>query len=244
MLLSYGYYGRMGYGMGMFFDPTMIFVLIGLVLSLMASGMVKSTFAKYSRVRSMSGLTGAQAAERILHRAGIYDVSIARVSGHLTDHYDPRTKTLRLSEATYGAASVAAVGVAAHECGHAIQHQQRYAPLVLRSTLVPAANLGSSLAWPIFLIGLIASLPALTTAGILLFGLAVLFQLVTLPVEINASRRAVGLLESMGVLGHTENKGVKKVLTAAALTYVASLAASILQLVRLLVLAGGRRSND
>ncbi len=244
MLLSYGLYGRYGYGMGMFFDPTMILVLIGLVLSLAASAMVKGTFAKYSRVRSMSGMTGAQAAERILHSAGIYDVSIARVAGNLTDHYDPRSKTLRLSDATYASASVAAVGVAAHECGHAIQHQQHYAPLALRSTLVPAANLGSSLAWPVFVVGLIASLPALTTAGILLFGLAVLFQLVTLPVEINASRRAVGLLESTGVLGHTENSGVKKVLTAAALTYVASLAASVLQLLRLIILSGGRRRND
>lgn len=244
MLLSYGFYGGYGYGMGMFFDPTMIFVIIGLVLSLAASALVKGTFAKYSRVRSMSGMTGAQAAERILHSAGIYDVNITRVAGNLTDHYDPRSKTLRLSDATYASASVAAVGVAAHECGHAIQHQQRYAPLVLRSTLVPAANLGSSLAWPIFVVGLVASLPALTTAGILLFGLAVLFQLVTLPVEINASRRAVRLLESTGVLGQTENNGVKKVLTAAALTYVASLAASILQLLRLLVLAGGRRRND
>jgi len=230
--------------MGMFFDPTMILVLIGLALSLAASAMVKGTFAKYSRVRNMSGMTGAQAAERILHSAGIYDVSIARVAGNLTDHYDPRSKTLRLSDATYASASVAAVGVAAHECGHAIQHQQHYAPLALRSTLVPAANLGSSLAWPVFVVGLIASLPALTTAGIILFGLAVLFQLVTLPVEINASRRAVGLLESTGVLGHTENSGVKKVLTAAALTYVASLAASVLQLLRLIILSGGRRRND
>lgn len=229
---------------GFYFDPTYILVILGAVICLIASARVKSTFRKYDKVRSMSGMTGAQAAERILQSAGIRDVRIEHISGELSDHYDLRNKVLRLSDSTYGSASVAAVGVAAHECGHAIQHQQRYAPLVLRSTLVPAANLGSSLAWPIFLIGLIASLPALTTAGILLFGLAVLFQLVTLPVEINASRRAVGLLESTGVLGHTENKGVKKVLTAAALTYVASLAASILQLVRLLILAGGRRSND
>lgn len=245
MLLSYGYYyGRFGYGMGMFYDPTMILVLIGLALSLLASALVKGTFAKYSKVRSMSGMTGVQAASRILHSAGIYDVNISHIAGNLTDHYDPRTKTLRLSDSTYDSASVAAVGVAAHECGHAIQHQKHYAPLVLRSTLVPAANIGSSLAWPIFLIGMIASLPMLTTAGIILFGLAVAFQLVTLPVELNASRRAVRLLEDTGVLGHTENSGVKKVLTAAALTYVASLAASVLQLLRLLVLAGGRRRND
>ena len=246
MLLSYSVNQlfRFGYGgYGMFYDPTMILVLIGLVLSLVASGLVKSTFAKYEKVRSMPGMTGAQAAERILQNAGIYDVSITRVSGNLTDHYDPRSKTLRLSDCTYGSASVAAVGVAAHECGHAIQHQQRYAPLALRSTLVPAANLGSTLAWPVFIIGLIASIPFLTTAGIILFGLAVLFQLVTLPVEINASNRAVKLLESTGVLGATENEGVKKVLRAAALTYVASLAASILQLLRLLILSGGRRRD-
>ena len=245
MFLRYGYYyGGFRYGMGMFYDPTMIFVLIGLALSLLASALVKGTFAKYSKVRSMSGMTGAQAASRILHSAGIYDVNISHVAGNLTDHYDPRSKTLRLSDSTYNSASVAAVGVAAHECGHAIQHQKRYAPLVLRSTLVPAANIGSSLAWPVFFIGMIASLPMLTTVGISLFGLAVVFQLVTLPVELNASRRAVRLLEDTGVLGHTENSGVKKVLTAAALTYVASLAASVLQLLRLLVLAGGRRRND
>ena len=246
MLISYGVNHFYGYGMGGFgflFDPTMILVWIGLILSLLAQAKVKSTFAKYERVRSMSGLTGAQAAERILHSAGIYDVSIARVQGSLTDHYDPRTKTLRLSDSTYGSSSVAAVGVAAHECGHAIQHQQHYAPLGLRSALVPAANLGSTLAWPIFLVGLIASLPFLTTAGIILFSLAVLFQLITLPVEINASRRAVQTVESAGVLGSSESSGVKKVLTAAALTYVASLAASILQLLRLVILAGGRNRD-
>ena len=190
MLMSYGANHFYGYGMGGFgflFDPTMILVWVGLILSLLAQAKVKSTFAKYERVRSVSGMTGAQAAERILHSAGIYDVSIARVQGSLTDHYDPRSKTLRLSDSTYGSSSVAAVGVAAHECGHAIQHQQHYAPLGLRSALVPAANLGSTLAWPIFLVGLIASLPFLTTAGIVLFSLAVLFQLITLPVEINAS---------------------------------------------------------
>lgn len=246
MLISYGVNHFYGYGMGGFgflFDPTMILVWAGLILSLLAQAKVKSTFAKYERVRSMSGMTGAQAAERILHSAGIYDVSIARVQGSLTDHYDPRSKTLRLSDSTYGSSSVAAVGVAAHECGHAIQHQQHYAPLGLRSALVPAANLGSTLAWPIFLVGLIASLPFLTTAGIVLFSLAVLFQLITLPVEINASKRAVQMVESSGVLGSSESSGVKKVLTAAALTYVASLAASILQLLRLVILAGGRNRD-
>lgn len=245
MLISYTN-NLFGYGMGgygLYYDPTMILVLIGLALSLLAQGIIKSTFNRYSKVRSMSNMTGAQAAERILHSAGIYDVGITRVSGNLTDHYDPRSKTLRLSDSTFGSASVAAVGVAAHECGHAIQHQKGYAPLVLRSALVPAANLGSTLAWPIFLVGIFASLPFLMTAGIVLFGLAVLFQVVTLPVEINASRRAVRLLEDTGVLGEDENRGVKKVLTAAAFTYIASLAASILQLLRLLILANGRRRD-
>ena len=248
MLLAYSSSNAFfGYGMGgdgFFFDPTMIFIYIGLALSLLASAMVKSTFSKYSRVGSMSGLTGAQAAERILHSAGIYDVSIQHIRGNLNDHYDPRSKVLRLSDSTYGSNSVAAVGVAAHECGHAIQHQRHYLPLVLRSTLVPAANFGSTLAWPIFFLGLILSMRPLLTAGIILFGLAVLFQLVTLPVEINASTRAVKVLGQTGILGSGETSGAKKVLMAAALTYVASLAASILQLVRLIILAGGRRRDD
>lgn len=246
MLMSYNVDRFYGYGMGLyglFGDPTFILVLIGLALSLLAQAAVKGTFSKYQKVRSASGMSGAQAAERILHSAGIYDVSIVRVQGNLTDHYDPRSKTLRLSDSTYASASVAAVGVAAHECGHAIQHQEKYGPLVLRSAFVPAANLGSTLSWPIFLLGLFLAIPYLTTAGIILFGLAVIFQLITLPVEINASARAVRLLESTGILGEVENNGVKKVLTAAALTYVASLAASILQLLRLIILSGGRRRD-
>lgn len=246
MLMSYDVDRFYGYGMGMyglFGDSTFILVLIGLGLSLLAQAVVKGTFSKYQKVRSTSGMSGAEAAERILHSAGIYDVSIVRVQGNLTDHYDPRNKTLRLSDSTYASASVAAVGVAAHECGHAIQDQEKYGLLVLRSALVPAANLGSTLSWPIFLLGLFLSIPYLTTAGIILFGLAVLFQLITLPVEINASTKAVRLLESTGILGEVENNGVKKVLTAAALTYVASLAASILQLLRLLILSGGRRRD-
>lgn len=228
------------YGFGYWFDPTYILVLIGLLLSLGASALVKSTFAKYSKVRSMSGLTGAEAARRVLNASGIYDVRIERVSGNLTDHYDPRSKVLRLSGSTYGSNSVAAVCVAAHECGHAVQDAKHYGPLVLRSTLVPAANLGSTAAWPIFILGLIFSMRPLLTLGILLFGLAVLFQLVTLPVEINASTRAVRILENTGILTSGELTGGKAVLRAAALTYVASLAASILQLLRLIILAGGR----
>lgn len=234
-----------GYGYGFYgFDRTYILLIIGMLLSLAASAKLKSTFAKYRRIRSASGLTGAEAADRILRAAGITDVKIRAIPGSLTDHYDPRTKTVSLSQDIYGQTSLAAVGVAAHECGHAIQHAVHYAPLEMRSAIVPVANLGSSLSWPLFLIGLLAGIRPLTTAGIVLFSLAVLFQLVTLPVELNASSRALHMLEGTGILGSTETKGARKVLTAAALTYVAALAASILQLLRLLILAGGRRSDD
>ncbi len=238
----YGYGGYGGYGFR-YFDWTYLLVIGGLLLSVIASANVRGTFARYSQMRSMCGLTGAQAAQRVLQLAGIYDVRIERISGSLTDHYDPRSKTLRLSDSTYGSNSVAAVCVAAHECGHAVQHQKGYGPLVLRSTLVPAANIGSSLAWPIFLMGLIFSMRPLLTAGILLFSLAVIFQLVTLPVEFNASSRALRILEDGRILGDTELAAGKKVLGAAALTYVASLAASVLQLLRLIILARGR-DND
>ena len=227
-----------GYGYGFYgFDRTYILLIIGMLLSLAASAKLKSTFAKYRRIRSASGLTGAEAAARILRAAGITDVQIQAIPGSLTDHYDPRTKTVSLSQDIYGQTSLAAVGVAAHECGHAIQHAVHYAPLEMRSAIVPVANLGSSLSWPLFLIGLLAGIRPLTTAGIVLFSLAVLFQLVTLPVELNASSRALRMLEGTGILGVSETKGARKVLTAAALTYVAALAASILQLLRLLILA-------
>ena len=233
-----------GYPFGFYFDPTYFLLVIGMILSLAASAKMKSTFSKYRRVRSASGLTGAQTARRILNAAGIYDVEIVPVSGSLTDHYDPRSKRLALSQDVYGQTSVASVCVAAHECGHAIQHASNYAPLNLRSAIVPIANLGSSLSWPIFLAGLIFSLETLTTVGIVLFSLAVLFQLVTLPVEFNASSRALHMLEINGILSREENAGAKRVLTAAALTYVAALASSILQLLRLIILAGGRNRDD
>ena len=235
MPYSYYYWG---------FDPTYILVLIGAVICLVASARVKSTYNKYASYRSMSGMTGAQAAERILHNAGIYNVRVERIHGNLNDHYDPRTKTVSLSEDIYDKTSLAAVGVAAHECGHAIQHAIGYAPLEFRSAIVPVANFGSTLSWPLFLIGLFSGIRPLVTAGIVLFSLAVLFQLVTLPVEINASCRALKMLQSTGILGSDETKGARKVLTAAAMTYVAALAASILQLLRLLILAGGRRRDD
>ncbi len=228
-------------------DPTYFLVIIGAVICLLASARVKTTFARYSKVRSMSGMTGAQAAERVLHSAGIYDVVIQHIQGDLTDHYDPRNKTLSLSDSVYNSTSVAAVGVAAHECGHAIQHNKSYAPLAIRSAIVPVANFGSMLAWPLILIGLLFSRGSgsiLITAGIVCFSLAVLFQLVTLPVEFNASSRAIRMLESNGILGSEEIGGTRKVLSAAALTYVASAAAAILQLLRLVILFGGRGRND
>jgi Zn-dependent membrane protease YugP len=198
-------------------------------------------------VRNSRGLTGAQAAEQVLHTAGIYDVRIEHIGGNLTDHYDPRTKVLRLSDSVYGQTSVAAVGVAAHECGHAIQHARGYAPLKLRSTLVPVANFGAKLAWPLIIFGLFIrgeSSIILINAGIIAFLAAVVFQLVTLPVEFNASNRAIRMLADSGMMYGEEIKGAKKVLSAAALTYVASAATAILQLLRILILTGGRRRND
>lgn len=229
----------------MYFDSTYVLVLIGVIICLLASASMRSTFSKYSRIRSHSGMTGREAAEQILHRAGIYDVRVERVSGNLTDHYDPRSKVLRLSDATYGQTSVAALGVAAHECGHAIQHQVGYAPLSIRGALVPVANFGSSIAWPLILMGLLfgsGTAGFLINLGILAFSAAVLFQIVTLPVEFNASRRAVRILGESGMLYPEELGATKKVLTAAALTYVAGAASAILQLLRILLLTG--RRND
>lgn len=229
-----------------YWDSTYILVIIGAVICLIASARVKTTFNKYSKYRSMSGMTGAQAAERILRAAGISDVRIRPVSGHLTDNYNPSDKTLNLSESVCNATTVAAVGVAAHECGHAIQHARGYAPLAFRSALVPVANFGSMLAWPVILVGaLINNRMSMTVIniGIVLFSMAVLFQLVTLPVEFNASRRALVMLRDQGILGDQELGCTKKVLGAAALTYVASAAAAILQLLRIVLLFGGKRRD-
>ncbi len=230
-----------------YFDPTYFLVLIGAVICMIASANVKSTYNKYSQYRSASGMTGAQAAERILRAAGISDVRVGHVAGQLTDHYDPRTKVVNLSDAVYSAYSIAAIGVAAHECGHAIQHAHGYVPLRLRSTFVPIANFGSKLAWPLILVGLFInsqSSQMIINAGIFLFSFAVIFQLITLPVEFNASKRALALLNQHGILGQQELHGTKKVLSAAALTYVASAASAILQLFRIILLFGGRRRDD
>lgn len=232
---------RFGYG----FDPTYILVIIGAVLCLAANALVQSTFQKYAKVRSMSGLTGAQAAEQVLHNAGIYDVRIEHISGQLTDHYDPSAKVLRLSDATYASNSVAAIGVAAHEAGHAVQHQVNYLPLKARSALVPAANIGSKIGLPIIIVGALLGMSStLVPIGIWVFSLSVLFQLVTLPVEFNASHRALNMLEKYGVLGSTEIGPCRSVLTAAAMTYVAAAASSILQLLRLVMIFGGGKRRD
>lgn len=224
------------------FDWTYLLVIVAFLLSLAVQANMNGTFQRFSRVRSMRGLTGAQTAECILRSAGIFDVRVERVSGNLTDHYDPRTKVIKLSDPIYGSDSLAAVGVAAHECGHAIQDAREYGPLSMRTALVPAANIGSQLSWPLFLLGLILSARPLLTLGIILFCAALLFQLVTLPVEFNASHRALQALKQNGILGQQELPGARKVLRAAAMTYVAAVAASLLQLLRLILLA--RRSND
>lgn len=231
----------MPFGFGYYFDPTYVLVLVGAVLSIIASARVNSTFSKYARVRSMSGMTGAQTAEAILRSKGIHDVRVEHIRGNLTDHYDPTKKVVRLSDSVYGSTSVAAIGVAAHECGHVMQHHEGYAPLNFRTALVPAANIGSKLGIPIILVGLLlGSNPILVNIGIWVFSLAVLFQIVTLPVEFDASKRALVCIEQYGIVTSDERKKSAKVLKAAAYTYVAAAAASILQLLRLIMLFGRR----
>ncbi len=231
----------MPFGFGYYFEPTYILVLIGAVLSMIASARVNSTFNKYARVRSMSGMTGAQTAEAILRSRGIHDVRVEHIRGNLTDHYDLTKKVVRLSDSVYGSTSVAAIGVAAHECGHVMQHHEGYAPLNFRTALVPAANIGSKLGIPIILVGLLlGSNPILVNIGIWVFSLAVLFQVATLPVEFDASRRALACIEQYGIVTSDERKKSAKVLKAAAYTYVAAAAAAILQLLRLLMLFGRR----
>lgn len=226
------------------YDPTYILVLIGAVLCVLASVWVNSAMKKYHGVRNSRGLTGAQAAERILMDAGIYDVQIECLAKGGGDHYDPRSKTLRLSYENYNYATVTAVAVAAHECGHARQHQENYGPLSFRSALVPVVNIASKLGMPLIFLGILLSWnQTLIQIGIWAFAVAVLFQLVTLPVEFNASGRALQSMEVSGLLGMGEMAGAKKVLTAAAMTYVAATASSILQLLRLFLMFGGGGSS-
>ena len=223
----------------MYWDYTYILVIIGAIISAIASWNVTNTFRKFSKFSNGKGLTAEDCAAVIMHSAGIYDVRIERIRGSLTDHYSPKEKVLRLSDSVYGSTSVAALGVAAHECGHAIQHKEGYFPLKLRSVSVPVANIGSKLSWPIILIGLILGYVGLARIGVFLFTFVVLFQLITLPVEFDASRRALKILEQKKLLIGGELKGASKVLKAAALTYVAALLSSILQLFRLILLTQG-----
>ena len=231
----------------MYLDWTYGLVLIGAIICMIASANVKNTYKRFSTYRSMTNMTGAQVAERLLRSAGLNDVKVGQVRGELSDHYNPATKVVNLSDSVYGSTSVAAIGVAAHECGHAIQHAKGYFPLNLRTWFVPIANFGSKLAWPLILLGLFInsqSSQMIIDAGIFLFSFAVIFQLITLPVEFNASNRALRLLEEQGILSQQELPYTKKVLGAAALTYVAAAASSILQLLRIIMLFGGRRRDD
>ena len=229
------------YGIDMYY---IVLVVPCIILAFWAQAQVKSTFSRYERVLTRRGLTGAMAAEAVLRQNGVTGVAVERVAGKLTDHYDPRTNTIRLSNAVYGSTSVASIGVAAHEAGHAVQHAVGYFPLRLRAAIIPATQLGAAAAFPLILLGLVMNFGALISIGILAFALSTVFQLVTLPVEINASRRALAAIEQGGLLAPDEYPMAKKTLTAAAMTYVAALAVSLAQLLRLLLIFGGRNRND
>ena len=241
MYYPYGYYG---------FDWTYLYLVLPcILLSLWASSNVNSTFKKYSRQFSRRGLTGAEAAQRVLSSNGVSGVRIERVSGNLTDHFDPKTNVIRLSDSVYGSTSTAAIGVACHEAGHAVQYALDYAPIKVRAAIIPLTNFGSRIAMPLILAGILFSTfgmfsDALVYAGIACFGFSLVFQLVTLPVEFNASRRAMEAIETAGLLTHEEQQGARKTLKAAAMTYVAATAVAVAQVVRLLVLFGGRRRRD
>ena len=228
----------------MFWDPTFILLIPGIIIAAWAQHKVTATFDKYYRVGSLSGMTAAQAARRILNQQGLDNVTVEVIPGRLSDHYDPRVKALRLSEQVYHSKSLAAIGVAAHEAGHAIQHDEGYAPLAIRSSLVPVAQFGSNAAWILLIVGLILGAPFLARIGVYAFAGVVLFQLVTLPVEFNASSRALALLEGGGYLTREEIPQTKKVLDAAALTYVAAALMGILQLVRLIIISGIGRNDE
>lgn len=240
-MYNYGYYG---------FDWTyLVLVLPCIFLSLWASASVKNTFRRYSTQYSMRGITGADAAARVLRNNGITNVRIERISGNLTDHYDPRTNVIRLSDSVYSSTSTAAIGVACHEAGHAVQYATQYAPIKLRAAIIPITNFGSKLAMPLILLGIVLSFLgsfsyALVYLGIACFGLSLVFQLITLPVEFNASHRAIRAISDSGILTQQELSGAKKTLKAAAMTYVAATAVSLAQLLRLIVLFGGRRRRD
>ena len=227
---------------GFYFDRTMILLLPAIIISFWAQSKVSSTYKKYRTVRTMNGYTGENVARMMLDAAGLYDVPVLETSGELTDHYDPRSRVIRLSRDIYHGTSIASAGIAAHEVGHAIQHQQSYKPLVLRTAMATAVNFSSQASIFIFMIGLLFSIPVLTNIGIIFFTVAVIYQLITLPVEFNASRRALNILESRNILYGNEVNGAKNVLTAAAMTYVAAALMSISQLIRLIAISN--RNND
>ena len=221
----------------------LILVVPAMIFSMWAQAKVNSTFNKYSRVGTYGGMTGYEAARRILAANGLYNVQVERISGNLTDHYDPKTNVIRLSDSVFASSSVAAVGVAAHEAGHAVQYATQYAPIRLRAAIIPVTNIGSQLSIPLVLIGFFVGAQPLVNFGLLLFATVAIFQLVTLPVEFNASRRAVTALEMGGSMSEDELRGVRKVLSAAAMTYVAALAVAVANLLRLVLRFGGRNRD-
>ncbi len=227
-----------------YYDPTYMLVIIGLIITLIASANVNGTFKKYDKIASRRGITAAQTARRILDANGLQDIRIERVSGKLTDHFSPKERVIRLSDATYDSTSIAALGVAAHECGHAVQHQVGYVPIKIRNSIVPAVNICNYLAIPIILLGIIIAETGLAMFGVILYCAVFAFQLITLPTETNASTRAINTLYNMGILDEDELRGTKKVLNAAAMTYFASAAATALQVLRLFLLVSGNRRRD
>lgn len=231
----------MGYYYMPYFDFSMIILIPAIIFSLYAQTKIQATFNKYMRMYTRNGLTGSGAARKVLDRNGLYDIPVELTPGRLTDHYDPVSRTLRLSKDVYYGNTISSVGVAAHEAGHAIQHRTGYAPLFIRNSLVPVANIGSSLSWVLLVLGFVLSYPTLVSIGIYMFCAVVAFQVITLPVEYNASRRAIAQLEGGGMLYGEDLKGARRVLNAAALTYVASAVTAIAQLLRLLILSRNRR---
>ncbi|URZ06549.1 zinc metallopeptidase [Clostridium felsineum] len=226
--------------MPLYFDSSFIILIPALIISFAAQAKISSTFNKYSKIRSVNGYTGADTARMLLNANGLNDIPVELVQGKLTDHYDPKNRIMRLSEDVYYGVSVAAIGVAAHETGHALQHQKHYAPLEIRNTIVPVVNISSNASWVLFFIGVVFSIPALVKVGIAFFAAVVLFNLVTLPVELDASKRALNLLENKAILYHEEIKGARNVLNAAAMTYVAAALMAISELIRLIIISRDR----
>jgi len=227
-----------------FYDPTMILLIPAIILSMYAQMKVNSTYQKYSQIGSRRGMTGADVARYMLNKNGLYDIPIERVNGHLSDHYDPRSRVVRLSAGVYDSTSIAALGIAAHEVGHAVQHDSGYMPLHIRNTIIPITQIGSYVSIPLLLLGILVSSPTLVELGILLFAGIVFFQMITLPVEFNASRRAVAVLGNDAILSADELSGTKQVLSAAALTYVAAAVTAVFQLLRLLLISGMLGGRD